>query len=31
MQWPPTPGPGLNDSNPNGFVFAASTTSQINI
>ena len=23
MQWPPTPGPGLKDSNPNGFVFAA--------
>ncbi len=28
MQWPPSPGPGLNDMNPNGFVAAASTTSQ---
>ena len=28
MQWPPRPGPGLNDANPNGFVAAASTTSQ---
>ena len=24
MQWPPRPGPGLNDANPNGFVAAAS-------
>ena len=24
MQWPPRPGPGLNDAKPNGFVAAAS-------
>ena len=28
MQWPPRPGPGLKLMNPNGFVAAASTTSQ---
>ena len=28
MQWPPRPGPGLNDMKPNGFVAAASMTSQ---
>ena len=28
MQCPPSPGPGLNDMKPNGFVAAASTTSQ---
>ena len=28
MQWPPRPGPGWNDWKPNGFVAAASTTSQ---
>ena len=28
MQWPPRPGPGLKDMKPNGFVAAASTTSQ---
>ena len=28
MQWPPRPGPGWKDMNPNGFVAAASTTSQ---
>ena len=28
MQWPPTPGPGVNRMNPNGFVAAASMTSQ---
>ena len=28
MQWPPRPGPGLKDMNPNGLVAAASTTSQ---
>ena len=27
MQWPPTPGPGVNFMNPNGFVAAASITS----
>ena len=31
MQWPPRPGPGLNDMNPNGLVAAASTTSQTSI
>ena len=31
MQWPPSPGPGLNDAKPNGFVAAASTTSQTSI
>ena len=28
MQWPPRPGPGLKLMKPNGFVAAASTTSQ---
>ena len=28
MQWPPTPGPGVNFMNPNGLVAAASMTSQ---
>ena len=28
MQWPPMPGPGVNRMNPNGFVAAASITSQ---
>ena len=28
MQWPPSPGPGLKLMKPNGFVSAASTTSQ---
>src|SRR6266542_2615582 len=28
MQWPPRPGPGWNDMKPNGFVAAASITSQ---
>ena len=28
MQWPPSPGPGVNFMNPNGFVAAASITSQ---
>ena len=28
MQWPPIPGPGVNFMNPNGFVAAASITSQ---
>ena len=28
MQWPPRPGPGLKRMKPNGFVAAASTTSQ---
>jgi len=28
MQWPPTPGPGVNFMNPNGFVAAAEMTSQ---
>ena len=28
-QWPPSPGPGVNFMNPNGFVAAASTTSQM--
>src|SRR2546422_4718735 len=27
MQWPPTPGPGVNFMKPNGFVAAASITS----
>ncbi len=27
MQWPPRPGPGLNDMKPNGLVAAASATS----
>ncbi len=27
MQWPPTPGPGVNFMNPKGFVAAASMTS----
>src|SRR5437867_1422190 len=27
MQWPPTPGPGMNFMNPNGLVAAASMTS----
>ena len=31
MQWPPRPGPGWNAANPNGFVAAASTTSQMSI
>ena len=31
MQWPPRPGPGLNDMNPNGLVAAASTTSHTSI
>ncbi len=31
MQWPPRPGPGWNDWNPNGLVAAASTTSQTSI
>ena len=26
MQWPPTPGPGVNAVKPNGFVSAASIT-----
>ena len=30
-QWPPTPGPGLNDMNPNGFVAAASIAAQTSI
>jgi hypothetical protein len=28
MQWPPTPGPGVKRMKPNGFVAAASMTSQ---
>jgi hypothetical protein len=28
MQWPPSPGPGVNFMKPNGLVAAASTTSQ---
>ena len=28
MQWPPTPGPGLNCINPYGFVAAAAITSR---
>ena len=28
MQWPPRPGPGVKRMNPNGFVAAASATSQ---
>ena len=28
MQWPPMPGPGVNFMKPNGFVAAASITSQ---
>ena len=31
MQWPPRPGPGWKLMNPNGFVAAASTTSQTSI
>ena len=31
MQWPPSPGPGSKRMNPNGFVEAASTTSQMSI
>ena len=31
MQCPPSPGPGWNDWKPNGFVAAASTTSQTSI
>ena len=31
MQWPPRPGPGLKLMNPNGFVAAASMTSQKSI
>ena len=31
MQWPPRPGPGLKRMKPNGFVAAASTTSQMSI
>ena len=31
MQWPPRPGPGLNGMKPNGFVAAASMTSQTSI
>ncbi len=31
MQCPPRPGPGWKDWNPNGFVAAASTTSQTSI
>ena len=31
MQWPPRPGPGLKLMKPNGFVAAASTTSQTSI
>ena len=31
MQWPPRPGPGLKGMKPNGFVAAASTTSQMSI
>ena len=31
MQWPPSPGPGWNGMKPNGFVAAASTTSQMSI
>ena len=31
MQWPPRPGPGLKRMKPNGFVEAASTTSQMSI
>ena len=31
MQWPPRPGPGLKLMNPNGFVAAASITSQTSI
>ena len=31
MQWPPRPGPGLKLMKPNGFVAAASTTSQKSI
>ncbi len=31
MQCPPSPGPGLNDMKPNGFVAAASITSQTSI
>ena len=30
-QWPPTPGPGVNFMNPNGFVAAASTTFQMSM
>ena len=29
MQWPPMPGPGVNFMKPNGFVAAASITSQM--
>ena len=31
MQWPPQPGPGLKRMKPNGFVEAASRTSQTSI
>ena len=31
MQWPPTPGPGWKRMKPNGFVAAASMTSQTSI